>query len=421
MKTLALLLCLSAPAGAANWTLDSYTKELFSVSHDLKASEESLELAKSDYLYSLASFWLPSVSLSASNTPYSSSGSPRLYFSDSRTSSSLSASLNLFNNFRDKLGLDSSRLSRDGSEVSLFSQRQSLTIEAINNYYGVLRKKQLVSVAKQSLASYEEQYLKAQQYYKEGLKSYSDVLKSELNFRSSQVSELSAEENYRNSVMSFNTSIYRDPEEPADLAEVTGTPDLSMPDLQEDLRYAMANRPDMKQARISLEQKRISRKLARIGWWPDFSVDASYSRQGVLGLGETGSPYYSVGASLSLPIGLGTFADRNSNLSASISLAQAERSLLEKELAVKTEIISAWHSRALALKSYEVSKMSADLSAQNLAIVKEKYSQGRASMIELADAQSDEQDSQTSLANAYFDLLLNRISYDKTVGRQVWH
>lgn len=421
MKTIALLLCLSAPAGAATWTLDSYTKELFSVSHELKQSEESLELAKSDYLYSLASFWFPSVSLSASNTPYSSASSPRLYFGSSRTSAGLSASLNLFNNFKDKLGLDSSRLSRDSSEVSLFSEKQTLTIGALNTYYDVLRKKQLVKVAKESLASYEEQYARAQQYYKEGLKSYSDVLKSELNFRSSQLSELSSEESYRNSVMAFNTSVYRDPEEPAELAEVGGTPDLSMPDLQEDLRYALEHRPDVRQARIALEQRRISRKLARIGWWPDFSVDASYSRQGLFGLGVTGSPYYSVGAGLSLPIGLGTFSDRNSNLSAAISLAQAERSMLEKELSVKTEIISAWHSRALALKSYEVSKMSADLSSQNLAIVKEKYGQGRASMIELADAQSDDQSSQTSLANAYFDLLLNRISYDKTVGRQVWH
>ena len=421
MKILALLLWLAPSAGAAQWTLDTYTRELFSVSYDLKRSEESLQVSENSDVYSLASFWVPSVTLSAANTPYSSWNSPRLNFANSRTSAGLSASLNLFNNFRDKLDVDSSRLSRDSSEVSLFTEKQTLTVTALNNYYEVLRKKQLVRVAQKSLASYEEQYAKAQQYYKEGLKSYSDVLKSELNYRSSQLSEMSAEESCRTSLMSFNTAIYREPEEAADLAEVSGQPDLTMPDLQADLRYAMENRPDLRQAGIALEQKRISRKLARIGWWPDFSVDAAYSRQGLLGLGITGSPVYSVGASLTLPIGLGTLSDRNANISAQIGLDQAERAMLEAVLAAKKEIITAWHSRAVALKSYEVARMSADISAQNLAIVKERYGQGRASMIELDDAQSDDQSSQTSLANSFFDLLLNRLEYDRTVGRQVWH
>jgi len=424
MKILALLLALTPAAGAASWTLDSYLKEVYAVSHKLKQAEESLELSRSAYLYSLASFYFPSVTLSASNNPYSSYNSPRLSFSKNKTSAGVSASLNLFNNFRDKLGLDSSKLDRDSSEISLFSARQDLTISALNAYYDVLRKKQLLKVAQASLASYEEQYKKVQVYYKDGLKSYSDVLKSELNYRSSQLSEMSDAESCRNSVMAFNTLIYRQPEEEAELTEVAGVSDLSMPDLTADLAYALSSRPDLRQARLSLEQKKISRRQARIGWFPDFSAGASYSRQGLLGLDNPAAgavnPVYSMGMSLSLPIGLGTFSDRNSNLSASIELSRSERSLLESELSVKKEIISAWHSRALALKSYEVAKMTADISAQSLAIVKEKYSQGRASMIELTEAQSDDLSSQNNLANSFFDLLLNRVSYDKTAGRKIW-
>lgn len=424
IKHLALLLVFASPAGAANWTLDSYLKDVYSVSHDLKQAEEAVQLARSSYMSSLASFYLPSVLLSAANTPYSSSGSPRLLFSKGRTSAGVSASLNLFNNFQDKLGLDSSRLDRDSSDVALFTARQDLTISALNAYYDVLRKKQLLKVANASMASYEEQYKKAQQYYKDGLKSYSDVLKSELNFRSSQLTEMRYVEDLRNSVMAFNTLVYRQPEEEADLAEVPGASDTSMPVLEADLAYAMSGRPDLRQARIALDQKKISRQKAYIGWFPDFSVDASYSRQGLFGLGNPAAgavnPSYSVGMSLSLPIGPGTFSDINSNLSASIELARSERALVEAELKAKKEIISAWHSRALALKSYEVAKMSADISAQNLVIVKEKYSQGRASMIELNDAQSDDLNSQNSVANSFFDLLLDRISYDRTVGRKIW-
>ena len=424
IKHLALLLAFSSPAGAASWTLDGYLKEAYSVSHELKQAEEGAQLSRNSYISSLASFYLPSVLLSASNTPYSASNSPRLRFGRAETSAGVSASLNLFNNFKDKLGLASSRLDRDSSDVALFTARQDLTLSALNAYYDVLRKKQLLKVAHASVASYEEQYKKAQQYYKEGLKSYSDVLKSELNFRSSQLSEMRYAEDYRNSVMAFNTLVYRQPEEAADLAEITGVSDTSMPGLEADLAYALSARPDVRQARIALEQKKISRKQAYIGWFPDLSVDAAYNRQGLLGLGDPApgalNPSYSVGMSLSLPLGPGTFADITANLSASVGLAQSERALVEAELRAKREIISAWHSRALALKSYDVAKMSADISAQNLVIVNEKYSQGRASMIELADAQSDDLNSQNSVANSFFDLLLDRVSYDRTVGRKIW-
>ena len=424
IKHLALLLAFASPAAAASWTMDSYLKEVYSVSHDLKQAEETVQLARSYYMSSLASFYLPSVLLSASNKPYSSDGSHRLLFSRDRTSAGVSASLNLFNNFKDKLGLDSSRLDRNSSEVALFTARQDLTLSALNSYYDVLRKKQLLKVANAGVASYEEQYKKAQQYYKEGLKSYSDVLKSELNFRTSQLTAMRVVEDLRNSVMAFNTLVYRQPEEEAELTEVTGVSDTSMPALEADLAFALDVRPDLRQVRIALDQKKISRKKAYIGWFPDFSVDAAYNRQGLFGLGNPAAgainPSYSVGMSLSLPIGPGTFSDMNSNLSAAIGLARSERALIETELRAEREIISAWHSRALTLKSYEVAKMSADISAQNLAIVREKYSQGRASMIELNDAQSDDLNSRNNVANSFFDLLLNRVSYDRTVGRKIW-
>ena len=422
MKTLLLLLALSSPVCAASWTLDGYLKEVYAVSHDLKTAQESVELSRSSYISELIAFYLPAVTLSASNTPYSVFNSPRLQFRRDKTFAGVSASLNLFNNFKDKLGLDSAKLDRDATEVSLFSARQDLTISALNAYYSVLRQKQLLKVAQASQVSYGEQYKKAQAYYKDGLKSYSDVLKSELNLRTSELSAMSSAENYRNSMMALNALIYREPEEEADLAEIAGVSDFSMPDLRGDLAFALANRPDLQKDRLVLKQKEISRKVAYIGWFPDLSVDAAYSHQEFLGpvIPGTVNPTYSVGISLSLPIGPGTYSDIHANLAAGIALAASRRALQEAELTAKRELITAWHSRELALKSYDVAKMTAEISAQNLAIVKEKYSEGKAGMIELDDAQNDDLNSQNNLANSFYDLLLNRVSYDRTAGRKIW-
>jgi outer membrane protein TolC len=52
--------------------------------------------------------------------------------------------------------------------------------------------------------------------------------------------------------------------------------------------------------------------------------------------------------------------------------------------------------------------------------VKSRYAEGRSGIIELADAQNDELQAQSDLANALYDLLLARASYDKARGRQLW-
>jgi len=41
-------------------------------------------------------------------------------------------------------------------------------------------------------------------------------------------------------------------------------------------------------------------------------------------------------------------------------------------------------------------------------------------MIKLADAQNDDLQAQSDLANALYDLLLARASYDKALGKQLW-
>ena len=64
--------------------------------------------------------------------------------------------------------------------------------------------------------------------------------------------------------------------------------------------------------------------------------------------------------------------------------------------------------------------MKAEISKQNLKIVNQKYSEGQSGMIELAEAQDDDLNSQSEFANSFYDLLLSRARYDKAVGRQLW-
>lgn len=420
----ALFLQPAVSAFADAWTLEKYKSEVFKASHDIKKADEDSEIYKKKYISDLAAFYLPTLTLSASDNPYSVYNNPKWRLNKGDVTAGAAASLNLFNNFKDKLSLDSSFLSREIYDSRLWQEKQRVALNAMNIYYSVLRKKRLLEVVRASLKSYQEQYDKVRIYYKDGMKSYSDLLKSELNVRSSQLSEATSLEDYRNSVMDFNLAVYRDPETEVEPEDFINYSTGSLSGLRKDSAYALRSRPELNIAHLELRRSELASKKAFIDQLPDFSVDAYYNRQGLGSLGKPSAgvvnPAYSMKLSLSIPLGPATLSDAQAAFEAKTSLERAKRSLYDTELLVKREAVSSWLALDTALKRYEVSNLKAGISKQNLEIVNAKYNEGRSGIVELADAQSDDLSSQSELANALYDLLLAKANYDKAEGRQLW-
>ena len=424
--TLAFFLLVSsvhASHAAAAWTMESYRAEVLRVSHEVKSASEAAEIARGRYVSDLAAFWLPAVVVGASVSPYSAYNSPRLRFNESDITAGVTARLNLFNNFKDKLDLDSSRASSKAGESRLWQERQQAAMTAMRTYYGVLRKRRLLEVVRNSLASYQTQYDKVKRYYQDGMKSYSDLLKSELSLRSTQLSEASAAEDYANSLMDLNLSVYLPPETAAELTDEVSGSTAAVTD-SGDVAYALAHRPELKVYRLELDKAANSSRRAFLDRFPDFSADAYYDRRGLGSWGRpapgTVNPNYYLMLSLSLPLGPGSFSEKQAGLEADTARLRAARALADAELQVRREVLSARLSLATAIKKYEVSALKAGISRQNLEIVNARYAEGRAGIIDMGEAQNDDLQAQSELANALYDLLLARAAYDKAAGRQLW-
>ncbi|OGR41736.1 MAG: hypothetical protein A2X35_12740 [Elusimicrobia bacterium GWA2_61_42] len=409
---------------AASWTLASYKAEVLQASYDVKRAAEDETIYRGQYVSDLAAFWLPSVLVSASDAPYAASNAPRLRFESGDVTAGITARLNLYNNFKDKLALDSSRSASKVYSYRLWQERQKAALASMQSYYGVLRKKRLLEVVRNSLASYQEQYEKVARYYKEGMKSYSDLLKSELNVRSSQLSEASSVENYRNSIMDLNLAVYRQPEEAAELADETFVSTAASAAAENDAAYAVEHRPELKVLRLEAERAGYASRRASLERLPDLSMDAYYDRRGLGSWGKAAAgslnPNYYLNLSLSLSLGPATISERQSAFEARTGLERARRALYEAELQVRREVVSAGLALDTALKRYEVSSLAAGLSKASLEIVNTRYGEGRSGIVELAEAQRDDLQAGSDLANALYDLLLARAGYDKALGKQLW-
>ena len=422
---LAVLFCCASPALADSWTPSSYKAEVFRVSYNVKKAAEDAEIYKGRYLSELAGFYLPSVLISASGKTYSAyHAPPSLRFRQDETSAGVAASLNLFNGFKDKLSLDSSRLLSRIYQLRLWQERQSVTLAALDNYYSVLRKKRLLEIVRDSLTSYQRQYEKVKRYYNKGIKSYSDVLKSELNVRSGQLSEAASIEDYKNAVMDFNSSLYRKAETEVELEDFASYSPPPVSREEKDIDYALSHRPELEILGFERKIAGYSSKKAGIERFPDFSVDAYYDRQGIGKWGRLAAdavnPDYYLKLSLSFPFGRDTFFEKQASLEASTALERAHRAVRDMELLVRREVLTARLALSTAVTRYEVAGLKAGISKRNLGIVNNSYNSGRSGIIELAEAQRDDLGAQSELANALYDLLQALARYDSALGRQLW-
>ncbi|MEA3307496.1 MAG: TolC family protein, partial [Elusimicrobiota bacterium] len=295
-------------------------------SHEIKKSVESVDIAKNSYTKSLADAFIPSLTFSVLNTPYSAYNTPKLDINKDNTTVNTGLSLNLFNSFKDKKAVDISSVNTDISEGNLLLKKQQIALYSLVNYYDVLRKKKLLEVVKASKRSYEKQYEKVKHYYESGMKSLSDLLKSDLNYRNSHLREIGAIKNYKKSMMSFNTLLYVLPDTEVDISDIDRDYKSTLPDMKADIKYALKNRFEMSLAKLALKKSRLDKSKTGLNALPNFFIYANWDKAGLGEIGRAAAgitdPTYSIKASLSISIGPETVSDRNNLIASEIKIEE---------------------------------------------------------------------------------------------------
>jgi cobalt-zinc-cadmium efflux system outer membrane protein len=191
--------------------------------------------------------------------------------------------------------------------------------------------------------------------------------------------------------------------------------DLSVPGAPGDgealLRLALAERPDLVMARteVSLAAAKVRKEHAEGRW--DASVNVGYQRQdfgfNLNGLTNSGATrpiqdvfhYFGAGVSIVLPV-----RNRNEgNIAAATAEARAaERRLEFSELTVRQEVRAAITQHEAARRSLALYERGVrDVATRNLAVVRQTYQLGRASLLDVIA----EQRRYIEIENGYTDIL----------------
>lgn len=303
----------------------------------------------------------------------------------------------------------------------LWLLKQGISFKSINVYIDYLKATKMLEVSKASEQSYIEEYEKTKNYYNEGLKSYSDLLKSELNMKTAQLYTISRQNYLKNSLMDLNSLYYEDPLKDEKISDIKFEENIELPDENKSIETALENRKEIYNLKKELEIKENSLRKAKIFSYPYLKLDLSYTKNNIFDISYIKGSDSRLFLSLNYDFGPSALVSKSNEIFAKkVELEQLKRKLIEEEISIKKEVISSILSLSYSIKRYEVSKIKAKISAENLKIIKEKYAQSKVSIIDLIDAQKDELDAQTELAQSYYDLYLSFMSYKKAIGEKLW-
>ena len=311
---------------------------------------------------------------------------------------------------------------RSNLEIAKLNQR-STKIQVIQNviksYYGLLQAQQLYDVAEQNLEMSEQQVSLVKKQYDLGVVKKTDLLKAEVAQGQARVDVLTRKTNHQNArrvlfndmgLQDFGQSIMA-----VDQEWVTPV----VPSSSEVLNLLKTQNPTLSisQSRINLGE--LSYKMAKGLRLPSLNSSVSYSANGKDSdeLMESLKDDWSLGLnfSLSVPIYTGnTLSTRQHQAKLSKQQSEYDYITLLNDLRVQAELIRG------SLKNYsEIIPLNQAVVAsaeEDLKLVRERYSLGSATILEVLDAQVSLRRSNSTLINTIHDARMQEASLKALLG-----
>jgi outer membrane protein TolC len=293
--------------------------------------------------------------------------------------------------------------------LTLKAQIVNSVASVINNYYGIVRQKELLTAIEKTMAIYEERVQLADKKLSVGLGSKPELLQAKVDYnaqRAAQITQQSLIGQLRdqlNQLIGFKQgSVY-------EVADDTIPLNTSLQYGEFANKYEDSN-PMLLAAKKSIDIANISVKEQKAGLWPTVSFNSAYN------FGKTNNsvvvnqnqPFYNLnkgfnyGFGLNVPI-LNGFNTRRLIKQAQINVQYQQVNYEKQRSLVDVGISTSFKSYELQKKLLEVENDNIQLAEENVHIAFERLKQGVTTYLELSEAQKSLQDAYIRLTTAKYN------------------
>ncbi|CUS86916.1 Outer membrane efflux protein, partial [Candidatus Kryptonium thompsonii] len=284
-------------------------------------------------------------------------------------------------------------------------------------YYDILRQKEILKTLKESISISEQRVKIAEEKYKVGTASKTELLQAKVDLNSDMNTLLKQEIELKNAKVNLNLLLGRNPDIDFDITDTIKIQNLSLEDLllkaNENNRSILIARKNKNLARLNLSSVR-AKLFPRVDFFVGYNFIRSQSQAGFIALNQNLGLNYGISLSFNLFDGFNTVREHEN---ARVELLSSEVKYEQVKSNVEAQILKLYETYTTSLKLIELEKENLEIARENVEIAMERYRLGILTPLELREAQKAYIDAESRLISALYQAKVAETNLLKLTGQ----
>lgn len=317
-----------------------------------------------------------------------------------------------------RAGLQDARTAEEAARTDIESARSDVVLQVTRAYYGVLLAERGLQVARDALAQAERQERIAAERLSQGAVSEFEHLRARVQVANLRPGVARAESGLRATHIGLNLALGLEPDEEVRLrGALTYRPvDLDLVALK---REALANRSEIRNARLAEQRSDLAVSMAQASRLPNFAIAGQYGfRADNAMLSERFSDSYAANLVLAIPIFDG-FAARSRTAQARAGRQQAKIMLEQTRRSIEAEVEQAYRDLLAAEQSYLAQVDNVTQAERALEIAQVSFENEMMTSVELMDSQLALTMARQNHYQSLYDYRIALARIERAIGRPV--
>ena len=331
-------------------------------------------------------------------------------------SNSVSLSLPLYTGGKLESAIDQAKLGSESAVVGVEKTKQQIRLDATSAYYNVLQAANMVKLNQESVDRLNAHLKNVQAQYQVGTVAKTDVLRSEVEVANAEQNLIKAQNAYELAIASLNNVVGMPLDTQINVKEQLKYQQLSLT-LEEAIKQAMTNRPDLVQAELSVAAAKQGVKNAKSGFRPTIALSASEGWSDKDFPGDENDEW-SVGVRATWNI-LDSGLTNSKVKQSQAGLEKAKQQAQQAKDSVQLEVRQAYLNLKEAEKRIATSQVTVNKAEEDYKIAQVRYSSGVGTNLDVIDSQVALTQAKTNYVQALYDYNTSRAKLEKAIGAKV--
>ena len=400
---------LTAPSNPSELSLDDSIAIALKNNPSIKMAALDKEKAEWSIREAEAGKW-PTLSLAGDQT-YASAAAPGVLAGDSG-GVSLHATWPLYTGGRTEGLIEQARLNADIANQGIAKAISQLRLDTTTAYYNALQARNMVKVNQETVDNLAEHLKNVEAQYAAGTVAKADVLQTEVQLANAQQNLTKAQNDYDVAEATLNKTIGL-PMGARNILKNELTYVKYDKSLDESIQMALKNRPEVFQAKASIDAAEAGVKVAGSNRLPTISLTGADGWSGNSFPGQDNSWTLSLTASWDIfDAGLTKAKVKEAQTAVDTAIQSDIETRQELELNVR----QAYLSMKEAERRIETSRVAVDKAQEDLKIARTKYYAGAGTNLDVIDAQLALTQAETNYTQALYDYNTNKVKLEEATG-----